>query len=73
MKREIFCLAGFYCGLIGFLGIMALIFFGFLVYRLHLLQHLFWVMLLSGCLVAVGLAAYCLACDCKKLRKDCKP
>ena len=72
MKKEVVCLFGFYCALIGALGILALIFFGFLVWEFRLSPHFFWVLLGSGFGVAAVVAGYCLACNCKRLGKKCE-
>lgn len=69
MKKEIVCLCGFYCALVGALGILALIFFGFLVWHFRLSSYFFWALLGSGFGVAAVVAGYCLACNCKRLGK----
>ena len=72
MKKEVMCLFGFYCALIGALGILALVLFGFLVWEFRLSPNAFWIMLGSGFGVAVVVAGYCLACNCKKLGGKCE-
>ncbi len=67
MKKEVWYLSGFYCALLGVLGILALIVFGFLVWKFHLAPNFFWILLACGFgIVAVG-AGYCLACNCRRL------
>ncbi len=72
MKKEIICLTGFYCAVLGMLGILALVVAGFLVWELHLTQQFFWALLGGGFVVAFVVAAYCFACDCRKLGKEKK-
>ncbi len=72
MKKEVFYLSGFYCALFGVLGILALIFFGFLVWEFHLAKNFFWVLLGCGFGVALVAAGYCFACNCKRLGRKCE-
>ncbi len=72
MKKQVLYMFTFYCALIGALGIVALVFFGFLVWKFRLSPHAFWIMLGSGFGVAAVVAGYCLACNCRNLGKKCE-
>jgi len=72
MKKQVLCMFTFYCALIGALCIIALVFFGFLVWEFRLSPHAFWIMLGSGFGVAAVVAGYCLACNCRSLGKKCE-
>lgn len=65
MKKEMIYLTGFYCILLGMLGVLALIFFGFLVWEFRMSPNFFWILLGSGFGVAAVVAGICLKCDCK--------
>jgi hypothetical protein len=69
MKRNLF-IAGYYCVLLGILGILAIILFGFLSCCLHLDERYFYIALASGLILSLISAACCMRRRCQAINRE---
>ena len=61
--------AGFHCMVLGMIGVLALIFIGFLTVSLNLPTWVFYAALGGGLILGIIGSAFCMNCNCSFFRK----